>query len=391
MKKILLAVFAVIVFLSGCANQDSNLSGNGTVAINILQVQELLKNQQVSLSSRQYSSEDVSKELVSLSAECRAALSPNQYTVVFAKGVGIDLKVFVDEKGEVICSSQNEPEHAGCQSAAECDDGLLSTVDSCDESGKCFSVRTTDCKTGDNFCPQGCFRKTDSDCLAECLQFSDCDDSDRTTADACVGIIKKCTNQKILSEGIEAVACESDSDCSSDNVCRIASCGPDGLCRLENQKNGYYKASFGEPVCGKSRECFGGECVDSLENPLWILSSVFEWEKQNTVKITVKASKLASSVLKYGRSQTGLKAINGESISVEPVFLVDDLLPGLEYFFQVILSDQQGLSSVQTQLVKIKNCLPCNDSDACTLDSCDFDSGICLHEPDASKTGCQTQ
>jgi len=70
----------------------------------------------------------------------------------------------------------------------DCNDGNPATSDECVE-GKCKNTFTTECKSGDNYCPIGCSSSIDSDCEKEdlCKSNRDCNDNDPCTNDLCEG------------------------------------------------------------------------------------------------------------------------------------------------------------------------------------------------------------
>lgn len=60
-----------------------------------------------------------------------------------------------------------------CFNDENCDDNKDYTLDSCSSPNSCYSrcvyTETTECKTGDNFCPKNCNYKNDGDCLSKYL------------------------------------------------------------------------------------------------------------------------------------------------------------------------------------------------------------------------------
>ena len=85
-----------------------------------------------------------------------------------------------------------------CETDADCNDNDVSTKDACSGAPKqCSNTKITECISGDIYCPIGCTSQQDNDCVVpdECIEDSDCDDSDNNTFDICMGHPKKCYHE----------------------------------------------------------------------------------------------------------------------------------------------------------------------------------------------------
>jgi len=121
-----------------------------------------------------------------------------------------------------------------------CDDNNPSTTDECVE-GECLYIKTSECKSGDNYCPAGCTIETDLDCPEEdeCSYNHNCDDNNPCTKDLCEGKPKKCTHLsddgnredpqqyciggRLEDQKEEGVYCNEDYECIS-NICSNDQC-----------------------------------------------------------------------------------------------------------------------------------------------------------------------
>ncbi len=117
------------------------------------------------------------------------------------------------------------PKPDECQADVDCDDNVSATIDTCTDTIPriCDHQFTTECVTGDLFCPEGCDYYQDHDCEAppdECEFNSDCDDGKTETRDSCTdGVPRVCVHDLIVgcvdSDGYCPDGCTShnDDDC----------------------------------------------------------------------------------------------------------------------------------------------------------------------------------
>ncbi|MBN2567446.1 hypothetical protein JXB02_05170 [Candidatus Woesearchaeota archaeon] len=136
-----------------------------------------------------------------------------------------------------------------CVTAADCDDGYRTTIDSCEGNPpRCVHAQITACAGGDGYCPSGCTYDDDTDCARPnaCQTASDCDDDDACTFDRCEGDPKECTHQR-LAEG-----CSVGRDCYQvGQVTEGEYCATD-LAMAQRKAEG-------EP-CAEGYECESGVC-----------------------------------------------------------------------------------------------------------------------------------
>ena len=100
-----------------------------------------------------------------------------------------------------------------CKLDFECNDGDISTKDSCNISKNiCKYEEITQCIDNDGYCPSNCFENSDNDCKLFCEKDDDCDDKNPCTIDSCNGD----NLNRGKCEYINKTACDSSDDCCPD-------------------------------------------------------------------------------------------------------------------------------------------------------------------------------
>lgn len=362
---------AFIFLLFGCTQGLNSPSGQ---SIDLSKISQELNDPFVQLSLQELSASQISGLKSSLSADCASSLETKPYTAIYAAGPKGKITFFVDGSTKnIVCVHKELENEARCKSNADCDDGLLSTNELCEINGNCKNERTIECKNGDNFCPQGCIKKTDSDCIKECNENDDCEDGDNLTVNSCSGLIGKCGSKELFLQGKKAVSCTLDSECVPENFCAIGLCR-ENFCNYENKPNG--------TSCGKLKECAKGECVEATKQTLTIMNYKIEpGEKDYSVQVSWETNKITFGQVKYGLVLYAMKAIPLSGLSSTHFVVLEGLQPGIKYLYQIFSSDSSKIFSTQTQALEFTVCSPCDDSNECTKDYCSLQSGKCIFEP----------
>ncbi|MDP6946756.1 MAG: hypothetical protein QF464_21580, partial [Myxococcota bacterium] len=111
---------------------------------------------------------------------------------------------------------------ASCSSAADCDDGLSCSVQTCKSgSNECgYGPAFSGCCDQDKECPNTWFCGTDNTCK-QCQDQPDCDDGNPCTNDFCDPATNLCENLQIDD------CCQADGDCDDGLFCTADSCNGD--------------------------------------------------------------------------------------------------------------------------------------------------------------------
>ncbi|MBI4044635.1 MAG: hypothetical protein HY392_02920 [Candidatus Diapherotrites archaeon] len=397
MKNLLLFFLAALaVLLAGCLG--GNISGSAFSAdpsFSVEKVRQLINDPNVLVTEKTLGGAAISASLNGAAAGCVGLLPEKQYVLVEASAPATNYSIVLDGD-KVMCVMRKERLADECSTAGDCDDGLSSTTDSCSGTPKiCLSQRTTECKSGDSFCPASCLKGTDSDCVRECFVDSTCDDSDLTTKDYCGGALQRCIHEKLFVGGKEVIACSADEECVAENVCSTGSC-VEGLCVFGVKPNG--------TVCDSSKdmECFDGECVKATENPIRLVKTKLEWVNDDSpagkVLVTANASKLSIFEGKYGTDLSFMKSVFDVECSTGACFKrtsIDhsveftDLVVAQEYYYTIFAFGLSELTVSKTETLSFFTCPGrCDDSDECTADSCDISTGKCDYKKDEQNPSC---
>ena len=139
-----------------------------------------------------------------------------------------------------------------CKMDFECNDGDISTKDSCNISKNiCKYEEITSCNNNDGYCPSKCSETSDNDCKLFCDDDNDCDDNNPCTRDECDGDnlnpgkceynpITECTgSDDCCPEGCEKntnifefkdLDCNELNECNSDDSCNDDKTTTDDIC-----------------------------------------------------------------------------------------------------------------------------------------------------------------
>jgi len=147
--------------------------------------------------------------------DCGKSMEVDNYWYVTVK-VGTALSEFYLDEGatRVVCSVKEEyvpPEEHECNKDSDCDDSEVSTKDECNGSPRtCINTYIENCLNNDDYCPSGCIFNEDNDCplIDQCTSDIDCTDSNRFTADTCIGTPKNCNYELKTCEELNGITCE---------------------------------------------------------------------------------------------------------------------------------------------------------------------------------------
>ncbi|MCD4740260.1 hypothetical protein K8R43_03655, partial [archaeon] len=180
-----------------------------------------------------------------------------------------------------------------CYTDLDCDDENACTIDVCEEGILCTNSEITQCKSGDDCCPQGCNYIIDNDCSATggggenggsnggtsgCTSDGECEDSNQCTSDYCydgncvhepINEGSSCGTDLICCDGAcEGLECESNSDCEDDDPCfenfTCMGSGCDAYCdfdEIEWCDDGSDGCCPYAPSCPSDPDC-GGSCTN---------------------------------------------------------------------------------------------------------------------------------
>lgn len=185
------------------------------------------------------------------------------------EGLVPTIKEFSLEGGYVVLAfppGSFEPDE--CSSDVECDDKRPSTEDSCAGTPKkCLNTPLTECRAGDDYCPQDCLYGTDADCgePGRCVSNSDCNDNDPCSVDRCEGTPKKCVNERTQS------GCNLDDDCVSTGTrTENRYCSPDKQ---------FNEQQTTERACSNDYECVSNNCVNNQCMESNLIRRLINWLK----------------------------------------------------------------------------------------------------------------
>ncbi len=230
-----------------------------------------------------------------------------------------------------VCTQGDKCKGGVCQAGAlqQCDDKNPCTTDVCDKKAGCKQTANANACDDGNLCTVG------SKCAAKLCQkgkAKDCNDKDACTTDFCDKGNGKCVNKPIVGCGGN---CKSTSDCKDNNPCTNDSCLT-GKCLFENNT----LPCNDNNVCTVKDSCASGSCVGQ-KNPCGD-------NNQCTTDTCDPA--------------TGCK----HSANTVPCNDGDQCTQG----------DQ-----CNGGLCKSGKKKTCNDSDNCTTDSCNAQTGKCVFTP----------
>ena len=396
----LLFLVVLALFLAGCSGGNISGSAFGTApAFSGKKLGELINDPSVQVTEKTATGSTISASLNGAASGCVGLLPDKQYLLVEASSPTTNYSVVLDG-GSITCVVRKEMLFDKCQADVDCDDGLFSTADSCTGEPKvCLSQRTTACKGGDSFCPPGCIKNpvsgnNDGDCLRECYSASECDDGDLTTKDSCGGPLYRCIHGTIFDEGKKVVACTTDSECIAENVCSAGTCIA-GLCSFEDKQNG--------TVCDPSKnfECFDGECVKATENPVRLVKTKLEWVDDGhagKIFVTASTNKLSFFEGLYGTEQSYLKEVADldcssgacfKRSSIDHSIEFTGLVVGKKYYYYLIADGLSELTASKTETLFFLTCPGnCDDKDECTTGTCNISTGACIYEKNGQNPSC---
>jgi len=398
MKLKFIAGAFILVFLFGCTK--SELTGP-FLGINAEEIKQLVGNENVEIETEYFYSNQVEAGLQELNSKCNNALKIADYGLITVYSGRAKTKIFVDiESQEPVCVIKEILESSVCREDKDCDDGLNSTIDRCNTSIKqCVNERISECKSRDNYCPSKCIHANDNDCLRECFENNECDDSNSLTDDTCYATTQSCLNVPV--PWINDV-CIADADCDDESVCTDESC-VEGLCKRTNHTNG--------EICEGYLECYNGVCEAWATHPL-IISEVNVSYDNNYPQypkyiVSWKTNKLANSEVRYGiLPDLQLEVVDylyDEKRNIKDETLIhavelSRLKPEKEYIYKAISvakphrpdpEDREQAISELSLKIKFKTCQICDDKDICTEDTCNLKNGVCVYAPIKDKTGCK--
>ncbi|MBW2981045.1 hypothetical protein KY360_06535 [Candidatus Woesearchaeota archaeon] len=169
-----------------------------------------------------------------------------------------------DRPGTINATCSHEEILDECTINTECDDNVTSTRDICTGTPKtCSNIPITACLDGDNYCPSGCTYDDDNDCAQpdECLTDDDCDDDDPSTIDNCTGTPKTCSNtlttECITGDDYCPSGCiyDDDQDCAQPDECSVDVDCDDSDPSTADNCSGTPKTCFNTPIT----ECIDGD------------------------------------------------------------------------------------------------------------------------------------
>jgi len=279
----------------------------------------------------------------------------------------------------------------GCQTNADCDDGVACTVDACVEanplsvddpnySGNGFqhppkycTYRSicVECETDDE-CDLAMAKNlciTAATCNAETgycdLEWVDCNDDDDCTTDDCNLFTGDCINTQI------AGCCEATSDCVDTNKCTGAFCKvADMECDFP-----YYLCDDYDPCTADSCDYFTGDCLHED-----LTECYDECEKDiDCVYLPDPPAYCSVPVCEFDptppnprmRCNEGTVGVTKECVDAFECTIMQDCMP------------QFGCIAfpVPDCFVECNADLDCFDADLCTTDYCDPDTGLCDNQP----------
>ena len=351
------------IFLSGCTTVEQPDS------IDVEKIKAMVGDQEVKIDSKALSLEEIKGDFFGLNQKCGGTLVEKPYTLVRAVSSKVDVEIFVDEGSKkIVCTIRASKETAGCLADADCDDGLLSTIDKCDSAlHACSNERIQECVSGDSFCPNGCRKETDSDCKNECVSGPDCNDQNVSTSDSCTGLIKTCVNSPIFVGGRLLTSCETSAQCDASNPCTIDSCGEEKTCSFSNEING--------AVCGLKKECYESACVDNSLNKITISNVQLIPASENSVEISWKTNKLGNSKVKYGLDVTLQQSMEQKENAIDHKIVLENLFFEKKYFYKIESLDlaKLGVAVHESFTPYFFTCKKCENGGFC-----DISGGDCV-------------
>lgn len=380
MNKLLFCSIILSILLAGCSQGISGSALNASNGFSSKKLSDLINDPSVQVTETSLVGSAISASLNGAAAGCVGLVADKQYLLVEASSPTTNYSVVLDG-GAVQCVVRKEKLVDQCQSDADCEDGLSSTVDSCSGKPKaCSNLRTTECKSGDSFCPSGCVKNAsstnnDDDCLRECTSVQDCEDSDPTTKDSCGGILSICIHEKIFVGGKVVVACSADQECLAENVCSSGAC-EEGVCVFNEKPNG--------TVCDSKSdlECYNGDCVSPTDNLVRLTKTEIRWENDGSSvgKIIVNGftNKLSTFEVRYGTSPS-LNSIEADVycplpdtcnsvVAIEHEVTLTNLNLNSKYYYQMTAKGTSGLTVSQTKVQEFFTCpSKCGEPSKCDI------------------------
>lgn len=118
-----------------------------------------------------------------------------------------------------------------CMSHADCKDDDEATIDLCSGDGTiertCVNELTIECKSYDNYCPEGCFLVDDSDCPEEIQEISY--ETSRTVGTECSDV-SSVENKSFCEDGFWKFQRAGDASCTENYQCQLGTCKSDNTC-----------------------------------------------------------------------------------------------------------------------------------------------------------------
>jgi len=118
-----------------------------------------------------------------------------------------------------------------CVSHTDCKDDDEATIDLCAGDGtierSCVNELTVECKSYDNYCPEGCFLADDPDCPEETQELSY--ETSRTVGTECLES-GRMENKSFCEDGIWKFQKAGSSSCIEDYQCQLGTCKSDNTC-----------------------------------------------------------------------------------------------------------------------------------------------------------------
>jgi hypothetical protein len=293
----------VLVLVSGCI--DPVTGAIDTAKMDPVMADFLAKNVRANITVNEWNEADSKNRIDYLVERCGPSINPTDYYYILVEqGENVAEAWIHRQVPSVACVHTSYDQ---CVSTYDCEDGDLCTIDACTGIPKdCSRQRIRQCSGGDGCCPEGCTFNVDSDCqIDECLVHTDCDDKEPGTRDYCEGIPKKCVYEAVTDcvEGDDF--CPEGCNYSIDADCVIGECERDADCDDDDDSTTDY--CDGRPtLCWHQKKTL---CIDNDDfcpkHCTYKTDNDCEAQTSNQERITVECrdykTHLDSPLLLYGK------------------------------------------------------------------------------------------
>lgn len=251
-----IAAIFVVILASGCITPEAEAANEvkkAPVAAGFL-----AEHPGAETSTAVWSAEDSQLRISELTQKCGPSMFPGDYYYVsFREGDAL-LESWVYQKTKVVsCVYRNDYE---CVSNADCATGNACMVGECGGMPRvCTSAKVTQCISGDGCCPKGCTYGVDSDCQQdECTVSADCGGGDVSIKGSCEGIPKKCVYTKITQCVSGDNYCPDGCTWRNDSDCEMTGCETNEDCKDNLDST----ADRCDPVTKQCAHYNESKCVD---------------------------------------------------------------------------------------------------------------------------------